>query len=424
MNKIKCLTLALLVCLLPSGIFANGQNEEATVEGPVKINLWHIWTTDTDAQKIALENAVAKFEKANPNIDIIMDATETEAFKTKTRVAIAANEAPDIFYGQGGGASAPFAESGNLLDLTPYYSEYSSRLPKAALGNAIYDGKISGVTFTTNLAVLYCNQELFDKYDLKLPKTYQDLITVSTVFRKNGVTPLSIGQQAMWPGMFHYATMAIREAGAELTLDALEGRKSFNQEPFIEAARKLAKLVEIGAFNEGASGLDYDQAMSLAQNGQAAMIYQGSWATSGFDASDIVNGKIVPMRWPTVAGGKGNNDLLGGAVDMWMGSANTKHPEVTAKVLFELSELFSLEGYQKGSFIPTWEASTVNASEVSDLFKNVMTLTKDVENYQMWWDTFLGGEKAQVMLNLIARIYLQDISPEEFALEMDEMLKQ
>ena len=48
------------------------------------------------APRAAFEEIVAKFQAANPDIDVQMNTTEHEAFKTAIRTILAADKGPDV----------------------------------------------------------------------------------------------------------------------------------------------------------------------------------------------------------------------------------------------------------------------------------------------------------------------------------------
>ena len=48
------------------------------------------------APKKAFEDIVAKFQAANPDIEVVLNTTEHEAFKTAIRTILAADKGPDV----------------------------------------------------------------------------------------------------------------------------------------------------------------------------------------------------------------------------------------------------------------------------------------------------------------------------------------
>ena len=66
------------------------------------------------APRAAFEEIVAKFQAANPDIDVQMNTTEHEAFKTAIRTILAADKGPDVATWFAGNRMAGFVADGLL----------------------------------------------------------------------------------------------------------------------------------------------------------------------------------------------------------------------------------------------------------------------------------------------------------------------
>ena len=84
------------------------------------------------------------WNKENPHIQVKRTGTSGEQYKTKIKTAIAANEAPDIFYGMGGGSfMQPYIENGNVLEITDYVTEdVKARIKPGVIETLEHDGKL------------------------------------------------------------------------------------------------------------------------------------------------------------------------------------------------------------------------------------------------------------------------------------------
>ncbi len=76
----------------------SGGSANKSADQKITLKLWHIWAADSESSKAPFLKSVDNFKKAHPNITLDIDATENETYKTKIRTAVAANEAPDIFF--------------------------------------------------------------------------------------------------------------------------------------------------------------------------------------------------------------------------------------------------------------------------------------------------------------------------------------
>lgn len=400
-------------------------SEEPSAEAPaedITLDLWHIWTTETDTQIDALNLAIDAVAAAYPNISLEVTGTETNTYKTVLPTALATDEAPDIFYYWGAGMAGAEVEAGNVLDLTDYYeadTDLQAKLPRSALYYTTFNDRIYGLTFPLNLGCLYCNTEIFEENNVEVPETYDELLTAAEQLSAAGVVPMSLGGASLWPVLHQMGGLCIKEAGADACNAALTGEGSFNTPEFIEAARKFQELAAAGMYSESVMSVDYDTSCTAFQNGESAMLFMGTWAIGGIDTSPA-NGKVVVMPWPDP--GKGHeNDFFGGSVDAFWISSRTEHPDECWNVLKLMTETMSKEGYKLGVFMPIWDVSDVEA-EVSPLFKSAMDMASNAEGYTLWWDTFLGNEKGNTCNEYCCALLTGEMTPEEFVVAMDALV--
>lgn len=396
---------------------------EASDEAEITLKLWHIWVTDSDSNKRPFEKALADWNNAHPNIRIEADATESEAYKIKLRMAVAVNEAPDIFFGWGAGFARPFVEAGKILALDGYLDEETiNKMVPGSLENFTYDGKIYALPTFLIAGIFYCNQQLFDKYNVKIPDTFDELLQAVGVFEKNHLIPMAVGLKDGWPGIFYQNILAIRTAGIEKTISALQKETSFYQPEFIESARKLTELIDAGAFYNNSSQLTQYEAENTFLKGKVPMYYCGSWSAGSMDRYDSpVKGKVVVKNFPVIEGAKGDpNGFLGGAIDNFMISSSTKHKEAAVTAMVEICRNLSRESYLSGAGLPAWKVD-VDRSEVSPLSAQISDLLKDGGGFVLAWDTFLTGSDAQRHIELVSDIYAGKLTPEEFAREMQKL---
>jgi len=189
------------------------------------VRVWTLWTDPTKDSNAAYFYKVLESAKTDiPNIKIEHDATENESYKTKLKTAIAANEAPDVFYSWGAGFTKPFVDAGKVLALDDYITSSGAgdKILPGATDFFKFDGKTYGIPYSKWVAVLYCNSELFEKNSVKIPETYDDLLAAAKAFRAKGITPITVGGKDRWPAMFFQNALALRTGGAQLSNDALK----------------------------------------------------------------------------------------------------------------------------------------------------------------------------------------------------------
>lgn len=385
---------------------------------PISLKLWHIW-----GDLYSFNKAVTNFNKAYPHIILDIEST-SYGYDTKIKTAIAANEAPDIFFSWGGGFSAPFVRSGKVLPLDPYLNDGTrNKLIKGSLTNFTYDGKVYALPTTLSIGVLYCNQELFDKYSIKIPVTFEELVTAVKKFNEKGILPIAVGERDLWPGMFWYDILALRIAGAKRSHEALTKKASFNQPEFTEAAAKLVELIRLNGFGNRALTQTLKESIILFNRGKAAMMFNGTWFSGEcIDEDCKVKGKIVAKKFPLVEGGKGTDtEYLGGPSDSFMVSANSKHKKEAVMAVKYICETMSKESYLMGMGLPLWKIDVKDTSKINPLILEQAEMIKNVTAYVSWWDVFLQGDDANIHKSLVQKLFAGTITPEQYSKEMQKL---
>lgn len=426
--KKRLVSVILSAVLAISFLGGCASRETATSDNPSKpdeitLTLWSI-ATDSDAFSKAYSKSIADFEKANPGVKIKHDKFENESYKTKIKTAVSGDNLPDLFFTWGGGFSKPFVESGKVLALNDYYKgEYKEQLPEVALTYATYDGKIYGSTYTTPVSALFYNKKMFERVGVKPPNTFDELVKVCEKLIENDITPIGISAKDVWVLAMTHDALTLKAAGAKKVKAALtKDDQSYDDQDFLASAKKFRQLVDMGAFYEGATGLSNDEASAMFYNGTVAMFTTGSWMAGSIqkDAENPEDFDVVPF--PVVGDNAKATDFMGGAVDTIMVSKSTKNPDIAAKAAFELTRSISKYSYLDGAGLAVWKKD-YDDSSVNPTTKKLADYVEKATSFTLWFDTLMESEDAGEYLALLQKLYVGNISPEDFVKSMAENLK-
>lgn len=405
-----------------------GNNADSSAsKAPEKttITLWHVWPDGAPAapaMKKVLDAAKEKFPDVEIKVDAVADTGD--AYKTKIKAAIAAREAPDIFYTWGGGFSKGFVESGKVLQLDPYLNDGTKdKLVSGTLSLLTYNDKIYALPVSVNFAMLYYNTELFEKNNLTPPKTFEEFVEVCKAFKAKGITPLAVGGKDTWTVAMYHNGIALKTTGSQYINDALAGKASFNTPEMKKSVELLQSLNKMGAFPEGALGLNRDEGQIPFLEGQIPMYYNGSWVASSIFSSKV-KGKIKAMNMPMVAGGKGaENEFLGGADQTFMLNADVKNKERTVEVYKFIMQNLSRERYLGGVGAPTWKVDYDTSKIENELLVDIVNQYSKATGLTLWWDTVLTGKNSQDHLDNVMQAFTSRITPDEFVSRYDKMAR-
>ena len=381
----------------------------------IELDAWCI-ANESDAYHHSYETAIQELEEQYPNIKINMEYYENESYKTKLKSAMAADEVPDIVYSWAGGFSQGFAEAGKLLNLTPYYDkEYTELLPDSYTQMARYvDNSLYGVGYSINCSALMYNKEIFDEYGLEAPETWDQFMEICQTLVDNGVKPLCTSAKDTWCLAVIHDALALKSAGHDKVMSTLTRQGgSYDDEDFLYAAQQMQKLVEMGAFIDGAAGVNYNEQLEVFSNGEAAMMFQLANVCvdmyNGADDPDKFD--VVPV--PVVGDNAEITDMIGGTSDAFLVSAESEHPDQAAYVAFELARRIAAVADEDGITTSPWTDTEEHEAE-NAFVQKINDMKKSATSYVLWWDTTMISDDAAEYLSLLQQLFTGDITAEDF----------
>jgi len=394
---------------------------------PISLDVWYWSSLDSENGSDQYRNLFAEWNAEHADIQVNVSEYEIEAYRTKIKTALAAGETPDIFAMWDGSFIKPYIKTGNMLELDSWLpDEFESRIKTGLLASCQLDGKTYSVPVYTFVANLYCNTSLFVKAGASIPETWDEMLEAVRTIRKAGITPIALGQKDRWPGIYWYDILAMRTAGYAESNNALHYPTLFVREPFVEAARMLVELSDLGAFSANAFEMGFNDMVDSFCRGEAAMIYQGNWIDYSIESEQSrVKGQVVCVPFPVVQYGKGTvRDFLGGNVDSFCVKAGTQYPQEAVDVLYSVCQQAGLEGESQGMGISCWNPvdGETEQKPVGGLVGQSIELLNTGRNFLGWWDMILPGGASENHKNLVTDLLGRRIKPEEFAAEMAKQI--
>ncbi len=418
--------LLLAACGLNGGGSANQTATDSKEEKPSsgekkELEFWYI--DSGEKEKVYLE-AVERFKEKHPDVEVKTLQIPNDAYKQKFSVAMSGDQAPDVFHSWGGGWLKNFVDQGKVLDLTGETD--TAHFNELALKNSTYDGKIYGLPLSLSIDVVFYNKEIFEKYNLTPPKTYEEWLTIIDTLNKNNVIPIALANQTKWPGAYYLMNFASRIAGPELFESALNrGGKGFDDPAYVQAGKYIQEMVDRNAFNSGFNGVPYDegQGRQLLYSGQAAMMDMTiSFLNNVRQEAPEFEEKLDFFLFPTVPGGKGDTTHVGAATGpVWSVAKNSEHPDLATELVKELTSTETAQNYTDR----TGSLTGVKDIEPADEFtKRFYEVVQNATHLQMPYDQTLPPELAELHKETTQAIFGKDMTPEEAAKKMEEKAKE
>ena len=383
-------------------------------------------------------NAVAEFNKANPNNKITETRFQNDAYKTKIKTAIGAGQAPTLIWGWGGGGLKSYVDAGQVEDLTDFFSQNAAvkdRLFPSSFGAATINDKIYAMPCeTVQPIVLYWNKKVFDQAGAQPPQSWADIMALVGKFNAKGIAPFSLGGQSRWTNMMWLEFLFDRIGGSEVFDAIFAGEKdSWNNPAAIDALTKTQELVKAKGFIKGFSSItaDSNADQALLYTGKAAMMLHGSWTYGSMknDGGDFVKGgNLGWMNFPPVEGGKGDPSDTVGNPGQYLSISSKATPEQkeTAKLFFQKGVLADAEtkAWIDSGSVPIVKGteSTIAASPDAEFLKFVYDTSSKAKAFAQSWDQALSPTAAEVLLDNIAKLFQLSVSPQQFATNMNAVL--
>ena len=286
------LVLALLMLLSITAVQAQ--------DSPVVVTWWATERgRDTAATRELHFQLARTFEEAHPDIQVAVSLYPSRAFGTRILTAVAAGQAPDIWYNF---YATDIATQGFLEDLTPYIEEsgVADQWFASARDRAVYEGRYYGVPRDAVSGFIVYNKDIFDAAVVPYPEAgwtvaeFRELANQLTDVENDiyGVGAIVGGDGCMLWSPFSF------NLGAEIT--SPDGRQlvGFMDTPESASAYQWClEMVTEDAVTTPAAMMDQFGEVTF-MSGQVAMQSVSDWEIPALEAqSDINWGVVSPPRF-------------------------------------------------------------------------------------------------------------------------------
>ena len=197
----------------------------------------HLWPEGVSAGQNKIVNQIIKeYQVDHPNVVIKQEVLDNEQYKNKLKVLSASNELPDVGVTWAAGFLQPYVE-GNLFapvdDLLN--GELKDKFVSGTTEAYAINDKTYALPLEFNIAPIYYNKAIFEKYNLEVPQTYEQFKQVVKTLSEGGIAPIALGNKDRWTGSLWYMYLADRIAGQQALASAMSGSGSFMDEGLVKA---------------------------------------------------------------------------------------------------------------------------------------------------------------------------------------------
>lgn len=303
--KKRILSQMLIAALLTGTLAGCGKGDtEAKNDGgskdPVKVR-YAFWDT---AQQPYLEKCEEEFEKNNPEIDIILEASPSDEYWTKLEAGATGGSAPDVFWMNASNVKK-YAEGDILMPLDDKLSSSESVKIDNYLDSMVdmynLNGKQYAIPKDFDTIGVWYNKQIFDEAGVPYPEdnwTWEDMEELAAQLTKTDKSIYGIAAPyANQEGFYNtiYAT------GGKIVSE--DGEKSGYDEAETQAGIQCWIELQKAGISPTQASLEQTPAYNQFLSGKLAMYWTGSWFLAQVLDSDFKE-SIDVAALPTIDGNK------------------------------------------------------------------------------------------------------------------------
>jgi raffinose/stachyose/melibiose transport system substrate-binding protein len=325
----KKLAFAFLILAVAAGFAAAADQATLTV-----------WYPETDEASKAI---AAQWQAAHPEVklNVVLKGGD---YKQELQLALQSGEGPDLCaVNQSASEMGLFADQGLVISLDPYVKKYNwgKGIGASFLKPNYWDTKThrlgtAGQTYTVanaiESAIVYYNKSLFAKAGItRTPTTWEEWEKDAEILKKAGITPIvsGIAGQDGWCAL-HQVEVQIERFMTRKQANAFvfaEKGASFNLPEVIKGAKNIQDWVKKGWYNDGFTGVGWDDSEKMFVAGRGAMFMSGTWAAQDFTRL----AKETPIEWDVFK--LPSHMVFGSVATGWGISKSCKNPDLAADFL-------------------------------------------------------------------------------------------
>lgn len=279
------LILALLVTTMTVGLGSTTTQAQYTAN----ISMWLDTTDGAETANCIVDQVINPFNAHSGTVEV--EATLQAIGWDATRTALVNGAGPDIVITPGPSFANDLAQSGHLLPLDDFATAYgwSDSFAPWALQLGTVDGQLYSIPNEVETLVLYYNKTLFEKHGWDVPKTLDELMTLSADIENAGIIPFAhTNAEYRLANTWFVGELLNHGAGPDKVYRALTGEANWTDPEFVAAIDLLTEMQQNGWFMGGTDQYYTTSTASsfeMLANGEAAMKIEGTWAITNLNTS-------------------------------------------------------------------------------------------------------------------------------------------
>lgn len=251
--------------------------------------------------KDQMDNLVAQFMTAHPEVKIEFSATPGQDYPAKLQTALAGGQPSDILGAQEGsiittvlsGSAIPYADLTGKIDV--------SGLTDTARNQVTVNGVDYGAPLASYTVGIAYQRPIFTEHNITPPTTWDELTAVCQTLKDAGVQPIVLGAKDGVHPFFMYIGLTSAAIGPDGFEALRRGEKKLTDADAVAGAQYLLSLQPF--FQPGFEATDYVAGKAIFAQGLGAMMVAGTADFTGFKEENP-DADLGFIAWPGPEAGK------------------------------------------------------------------------------------------------------------------------
>ncbi|WP_341875994.1 ABC transporter substrate-binding protein [Defluviitalea saccharophila] len=247
------------------------------------------------------EKIFEQFNRKYPDIEIEYEQIDREHYSDLLKSRISSGERIDVM----GIMPADYEEfvlTNVLVDLSdqPFLENYHPKVREAIKSMSLQKREYA-VVYRDWVYGIWYNKIIFSKYNLDIPKNYEEFLEVCKILKSKDVAPIVLGGRDDYHARL---ILSIRffdflKSHPDWSKNLQYGNVSWNDEELLDVLKDIENFIKEGYLKENSLELTYHQAFLEFVNGQAAMIIMGDWSTNliQYDIEKVCDPGVFPIPY-------------------------------------------------------------------------------------------------------------------------------
>ena len=237
---------------------------------------------------------MADFTAANPSIEIDVEMTTNDQYKTKIQSALNVGSGPDLYMVPAQPEMNNYVDAGTLVDLTDKLD--LSQVVDVAVDAVTIDGKVWASPSGRYTVGICYHTDLFEQAGVtEEPTTWEEMRAVMQQLLDAGITPYSIAAKDGSLTYFNYIGLASSILGTDGFDQILSGERKLTDDDMVGVIQEMRDWVPF--YQKNFLGTPYAESKALFATSKTAMMDCGSADLSGYYEIDP-DAQLGFFYWP------------------------------------------------------------------------------------------------------------------------------